>query len=244
MRALWILFAFFLASCGCGSKPSHRGVVRVGVDPTWSPLAFDELQPYVNGYAEDFLMEVSRYSGIEFEKINANWDTLLEGMRQDKYDAVLCSLPPYSFNQAKYNFSENFLDLGPVLVVPANANYSDLKNLSGELVGVITGDPAVLVVQKYPEVIIRNYPTIPDLLNAVANGDLEAAVLDRLLASSFVSDLYAGKLKIASQPMTELGLHAVSPKGTSERFIRLFNSSIEQMKKKKTLDNLQKKWNL
>lgn len=243
MRWLVVILAFFFSSCSCNSNKRGSGL-RIGVDPTFAPLNFEDLQPYVNGYVEDLLLEVSRFSGMEFEKVNANWDDLLEGMDKRQYDVVISSMPAYNFNLAKYEFSESFLDLGPVLVVPSNANYSDLKGLSGELVGVITGDPAVLVIEKYPEVIIRGYDTVPDLLSAVADGDIEAAVLDRLFALNYIRDIYAGKLKIAADPLTPIGLHTVSLKGESAKFTRLFNHALEQMKKKKTLTALQKKWNL
>jgi hypothetical protein len=59
-----------------------------------------------------------------------------------------------------------------------------------------------------------------------------------------VNDLYPGRLKIASAPMNDVGLHAVCLKGHSPKFIRSFNHSIEQMKKKKSLESLQKKWSL
>lgn len=249
MRSFYLLkltllaFLAFLSSCGCSSNSRH-GTLRIGVDPSWSPLSFEELQPYVNGYTDEFLQDVSRYSGIEFNKIGANWDTLLQGLNEGRYEAILCSLPPYNFNQAKYDFTENYLDLGPVLITPANANYTELSQMNGELVGVIAGDPAVLVVEKYPEVIIRNYNSLPDVLEAVASGEIEAAVTNRLPAAKYVQDLYVSKLKIASAPMNNVGLHAVTLKGKSSRFIRTFNTSIEQMKKKKTLEQLQKKWSL
>ena len=57
-------------------------------------------------------------------------------------------------------------------------------------------------------------------------------------------DLYAGRLKIASAPLTNVGLHTVAPLGESAKFTRLFNQALAQMKKKKTLEELQKKWNL
>jgi len=242
MRWIAVLLAFVFVSCSCSQN--RRGGLRIGVDPTFSPLNFEELQPYVNGYVGDLLLEVASFSGMEFEKVTANWDSLLEGMNNGTYDVILSSMPPYNFNLAKYEFSESFLDLGPVLVVPSNANYSDLKALSGELVGVIVGDPAVLVIEKYPEVIIRGYNTTPELLNAVANGDIEAAVLDRLPALNFVRDLYAGRLKIGTEPLADVGLHTVALKGEAGKFTRLFNHALEQMKKKKTLESLQKKWNL
>lgn len=240
---LVLLLAFFFSSCSCNqSKGSGR--LRIGIDPSFAPLNFEELQPYVNGYIEELLLEIARFNGVEFEKIYANWDTLVEGMNRREYDAILSSMPTYNFNLTRYEFSESFLDLGPVLVTPSNANYSDLKTLSGELVGVITGDPAVLMIEQHPEVIIRGYNAIPDLLDAVVNGEIEAAVLDRLHALNYVRDLYANKLKIATSSMTSVGLRVVEPKGEASKVTRLFNRTFEQMKKKKTLEALQKKWNL
>jgi ABC-type amino acid transport substrate-binding protein len=243
MRLFCIFILAVLTSCGCGSS-ARSGSIRVGVDPTWAPLSFDALQPYVNGYTDEVLQEISRFSGLEIEKVETSWDMLLNGLTTGKYDVVLCSLPPYNFNQAKYDFGVNYLELGPVLIIPANANYSNLREMNGELVGVITGDPAVLVVEKFPDVIIRNYTTIQDVLNAVAKGEIEAAVIDRLPASNYVHDLYAGKLKIASAPMSEVGLHAVTLKGHSARFMKAYNHGIEQLKKKKAIESLEKKWSL
>ncbi len=240
---LLVCLTFVLSSCGCSSS-NRSGAVRVGVDSTWIPLSFDALQSHVNGYTDEVLQEVSKYSGMEIQKVEVNWDTLMLGLNQGRYDVVLTSLPPYNFNQAKYDFTENFLLLGPVLVTPANASYTNLSEMNGELVGVLTGDPAVLVVEKYPDVIIRSYSSMQEILNAVSNGEIEAAVLDRLPASNYVNDLYAGKLKIASAPMNEVGLHAITLKGHSVKFIKAFNSAIDQMKKKKQIESLQKKWSL
>lgn len=244
MRFFFVcILSLFLSSCSCsGSGGKDR--LRIGVDPSWSPLNFDELQPYVNGYAEDLLLEVSRYSGLEFEKVQANWDSLLDGMQRGQYDAVLTSLPPYSFNRAKYDFSVDFLALGPVLITASNSKYTEPRQLSGELVGVLMGDPAVLLLEKYPEIIIRPFNSVPELLDAVVSTELEAAVLDRLPATSYVRDLYSDQLKIASQPLVKTGLHLVVPKGKSQVLIRAFDKSIQRFSKKDTLSKLQKKWHL
>ncbi len=237
------MIAILLQGCGCGT-PGNAGGLKIGIDPNWYPIDFGPQASYVNGYTEDLLLEIARYSGIEFEKIPANWDSLLDGMKEKRYDAVLSSLPPYEFNTAKYDFSENFLELGPVLIVPVDSRYAELSKLGGELVGVVTGDPAVLQIQKYGDIVIRNYMSITDLLNAVANGEIEAALLNRVPASAYIADLYAGKLKIASDPMTDAGLHLVAPKGKNERLIALFNKSLDHLKKKKKVGDLRKKWDL
>jgi len=239
---LCVLSIFILNSCSCGN--SARQGLRIGIDANWYPIDFGRQESYINGFTEDLLLEIARYSGIEFQRIPANWDNLFDGMKEKKFDAVLSSLPPYDFNAAKYDFSSNFLDLGPVLIVPVDAQHSDLSKMGGELLGVIVGDPSVLILQKYPEIIIRNYNSIPDLLNAIVNGDIEGALLNRIPAVSYVRDLYSGKLKIASSPLTATGLHLIAIKGKHRHLIQLFDKSLDYFKKKKKLQSLLQKWEL
>lgn len=240
MRLL-IALVLILAGCACGN--SARGVMRIGVDPNWYPIDFGSQTSYVNGFTEDLLIEMARYSGMEFEKVSANWDALLDGLHEKKYDAILTSMPPYEFNQAKYDFSHNFLDLGPVLIVPVGAEKTDFKSLSGDLIGIVAGDPAVLILQRHPTLIIRNYDTVPDLLNALVRGEIQAVVLDRIPAVNFVNDLYNGKLKMIGDPLTEKGLHLVTLKGR-KMVVNAFDKNLGSLQKKKTLTALLKKWQL
>ncbi len=251
MRSLKTVFLFLVSilllqgcSCGCGSGSGRGGAIRVGIDPNWYPIDFGPQQPFVNGFAEDLLLEIARYTGIEFERLPANWDNLLDGMTSQRFDAVLTSLPPYDYNKARYDFSSNFVDLGPVLVVPVNAKHTDLDKMKGELVGLVTGDPALLILNKHPDIILRNYPSIPDLLMAIADGETEAGLLNQIPATSYVKDLYSGVLKIASKPMTDAGLHLLVLKGKNSHFLRQFDKAIEHMKSKKKLEALLKKWQL
>jgi ABC-type amino acid transport substrate-binding protein len=239
---LFFVLTLVLSCCGCGG--SRHGQFRIGVDPNWYPLNFDILQPYVNGFVDDLLLEISQYTGMEFIKVEANGDSLLDELREKKYEAVLTSLPSYNFYRAKYDFSHNFLDLGPVLVVPANSQYHDLQQMSNEVIGLVTEDPALLVLQKYPKIIVRKYTTVSEVLDAVVNGSVEAALIDRLVASTFVRDLYAGKLKIASAPLTDAGLHLICMKEHEKHLMDVFNKSIQHFSKKKRLQALQTKWQL
>lgn len=242
MRIIYFFLLAFLASCSCSPK-APSAIYRIGIDPTWTPLDFGPQQAYVNGYTADLLLEVARINNIAFEKISGDPSTLLEDLSKGKYDVVLSSLPPYEFNKAKYDFSKNYLNTGLVLVVSSNTHYKKLSDLSGELVGIIANSPAVLLIEKNPGVIIRSYPAIPALLDAIVNGEIEAAVLDRLPVTAYVRDLYSGKLKIIAPPLTDAGLHAIAKKD-SGNLIHLFNKAIDKMDKKHTTTQLEKKWQL
>lgn len=231
------LLTLVLLLCGCSSGP--RGTMRIGIDTKWYPINFGPQTALVNGYTEDLLLEMARYSGVQFELITANWDTLTDGLRENKYDAILTSMPPYEYNTAKYDFSDNFLDLGPVLIVPVDSEALDVSGMKGEMVGVIINDQTALILEKYP-VIIRSYHSIPELLNALAAGEIQGALLSRIPAVNFVRDLYAGKLKIASAPLSDAGLHLAASKGR----MGTFNKTLEALRKRKTIDALLKKWQL
>lgn len=242
LRFFFSLFILVAILCGCGCNKEKS--FRIGIDSTWSSLDFGLQQNYVNGFIEELLMEVARYSGMKIERVEANWDNLLDGLREKRYDAILTSLPRYNFNVAKYDFSQNILDLGPVLILPKGSKAKSLKDLSGELVAVVSGDDSALVLQKYPDILMRSYFSAPEMLDALENGDVEGALLDRLSASSFVRDLYSNKLKLVGLPLTQKGIHLTVLKGHEKHRLDSFEKSISHLEKKTRMQKLLAKWQL
>jgi polar amino acid transport system substrate-binding protein len=233
---------FFLA--GCGSSPSSSQNYEIAIDPSWAPLNFQDRQNNVLGFATELLTEVSNQGKISISLLNTNWDSLLEGLKAQKYQGVLTSLYPYNFNQDLYSFSEPFLLLGPVLIVPMQSSDSSLENMSEKAVGAVLGSSEVLVLEKDPTILIHTYDTIPDVLNDLVAGNIQAALLPSLTASAYVNHLYFRKLKIASKPLTEEALRLITLKGKSPQLIEKFNKAIDHMKKNGDYEKLLSKWDL
>lgn len=237
------LVCIFAALCLGGCASDSSAPFKIGVDATWYPVDFEDQTAYVNGFVEDLLLEMAWHGRFEWEKVSANSDSLLLGMKQKKYDAVLTSLPRYTFNLAKYDFSENFLNLGPVLVVDANSPYKKLENIKEGVVGAILGSSFSVEIEKNPMVQIRFYPTAPELLSALEQGEVIGALLGSLTAENYVRDLYAGRLKIITKPLNEYGLHLIVEKGENQKLLKLFNTNLEWIKNKK-MKSLLGKWGL
>lgn len=237
-----LLIALILHGCGCG-KISGKQKIRIGVDPSWYPLNFGSQTAYVNGFIEDLLLEIAKSEKIQFVRIDVNSGDLVPGLKEGKYDAVLTSMHPFAFHVAKYDFSKNFLEVGPVLIVGTKSPYEKLNKIKGETVGILLGDAAGGVLEVYPEISIHTYPTIPDLLNAVAAGEIAGALLNKIPAVNYVSDLYSNQLKIATPPLTNEGIHLIARKGEKEDAVRLFDRRLKAMKRKK-IPKLLEKWSL
>jgi polar amino acid transport system substrate-binding protein len=232
---------FFLAGCGA---PSSSQNYEIAIDPSWAPLNFQDRQNNVLGFATELLTEVSKQEKISISLLNTNWDSLLEGLKAQKYQGVLTSLYPYNFNQDLYSFSEAFLELGPVLIVAAQSSDLSLEKMSEKAVGAVVGSPEILILEKDPTILIHTYDTIPDALNDLVAGNIQAALLPSLTASAYVNHLYFRKLKIASKPLTEEALRLITLKGKSPQLIEKFNNALDLMKKNGDYEKLLAKWDL
>ncbi len=242
----YFILTLALVFTACNPKESGKIDARpkIGVDPTWSPLNFGAQTPYVNGFVDELLRDIADELDIEFNKIRVNPGDLLSGLDEGVYDAVLTSLPPYTFNVAKYDFSKNFLATGPVFIVPKEAGYKKLSELHHQAVGIIEHSPAIEILRKYSNLFVRSYVSTPDLLNAIVEGEIAGALLARVPAAAYVPDLYQEKLKIVSMPLTDQGLQLITLKKSQEEFLESFDGVLRYLKRKKKIDDLLKKWSL
>lgn len=234
-----LLVLFFLSSC----SNSHQ-VCKVGVDSSWYPLNFGDRDSNVTAFSTELLTEIGKIEKIPFVKITVNWDTLLEGLQKDQYEAILTSMPPYIFNQKSFDYSDIYLNLGPVLVVPTTSKIHSLSQLEGKEVGIVSGSSSISILEKIPGVLIRDYDSTASALNNVANGTLDGAITDILSATAYCRDIYQGQLKIATPPLNEEGLRLVTKHDAAPNLIQRFNRGLKTLKKSGSYAKLLDKWSL
>lgn len=230
---------FILWGCGSSQKP-----YKIAVDPSWYPLNFEERQNNILGFTNELLLAISSERDLPISLLQVNWDTLFEGLQKKEYPAILSSLYPYNFNEDIYSFSEIFLHIGPVIIVPKGSVAHSLKQLEGFEVGVLAGSSDILLLEKYPNILIRTYESIPTTLNDLLSGNIQAAILPILPASAFIQNLYYKSLTISSKPLTEQGLRLITLKNENPALIKAFNKALDHLKNSGEYDLLLQKWNL
>jgi polar amino acid transport system substrate-binding protein len=236
------LFLCFVCLFSC-SDSSIGKKVTIGVDPNWYPLDFGKQQPYVNGFIDELLLEISKHSGIRFEKMAGNWDSLYQKLQEKEYDAVLSTLQPSILHLAHYDASMSLFDLGPVIVASKKRRHPS-SSPDGTLVGFVSEEEAILFLHDHPKILIRQYDSAPSLLSALSQGLIDQAILDRVTAHAYVTDLFSNDLQVCSAPLNELGIRFVVLKGAHEETLSKFNHSFTYLKKKKRIQALLKKWEL
>jgi polar amino acid transport system substrate-binding protein len=239
-RLLLLLFAA-LALSACGSKGK---TYRIGVDANWYPLNLMGKEASIYAFTDELLRAISHEEEVFFERINVSWDNLILGLKENHYDGMLSSIAPRVFMQTVYEFSEPFLHTGPVLVVRSDVKVSSLGGMKGKEVAVNSLQTEALLLEIYPGVIPHYYTSIPEGLNAVIFNNIDAILVDYLLASSYIRDLYRGKVKIASPPLDDSGLRLLTLHGENKELITVFNRGLSKLRDNGTYEKLLKKWEL
>lgn len=238
---IWLCSCFLLMNCS-SKKPTFD--YSIGIDPTFYPLQFGAQEKNVYAFSSELLQDISAMNKIKVATITMSWDNLIWGLKKGEYDAIFSPLPPYLFLEKQYSFSEPFLLTGPVLVVPVDSKKVTVESMGGKEVAVQEGSSAAMILQKYPDILIRSYDSVPKAFDDILNGTIDAAVVDYLVAYSYCNDLYQGKLKIVGQPLNDEGLRLVTLYGKADGLVTLFNEGLARLKGSSKYGTLAKKWGL
>jgi polar amino acid transport system substrate-binding protein len=242
---LLMTLLFSLAAClFVGCDKINNGSYYVAVDPLWYPLNFKQKENNVMGFSAELLTEISKKEHLSISMVSTNWDSLFQGLKTNSYQAVLSSLYPYNFNLDDYDFSDLYLPIGPVLILPTQAKYKSLKEIKGKEVGALIGSPSITILEAYPEILIKTYDTAAALINDLLVGHIEGGLLPILTAETFTQGSFTEELRIASKPLNQEGLRLITPKGKSPKLIALFNRCLKKFKKNDTYEKLLTKWQL
>jgi ABC-type amino acid transport substrate-binding protein len=239
----------FLTTCfallaACGSDQSN-GRYTIAYDPAWFGVELMGQQNNVTGFSRDLLREIGKLKKIKLSFVAMSWDTLIPNLKAKQYDAVLSSLYPYIFNQTYFTFSAPYLLTGPVLILPIDSKAKSIADLSGSEIAVLPDGAGVYYLEKNPEILIRNYDSIPDALNDVVAGTIEGAAFDILIASAYCNNIYHDTLKIVGPPMNDSGLRLIALEPSSPNgLIKSFDDSLTKLMTNGTYRKLLEKWSL
>ena len=230
LKYFLILIAFFTAACSVGKDSAEY---RIGIDPTWYPLSLPAREASILGYSKDLLQALAVMEKAPYTLVETTSENVLFDLKKGKYKGIFSSMQPYSFLQDTYDFSQPFLLTGPVLVVAADTSDSSPKHFKDKILSLPEETTDAMIVEKYPGAIIRFYSSIPDVLLALEAKEIDGAIVDVLTAEAYCADIYYGKLKVATEPLTDEGLRLITLHNQGQELQEAFSDGLAKLKKEK-----------
>lgn len=240
IAVLWLLFR------ACSSGPSvSKKIFEIGRDSNWYPMDLRGKEKALVGFSNDLIQQIGKKEGFTPIVFEVGGNALFDGLDIENYDAVFSSVTPDVINRKKYLFSEPFYLVGPVLVVREDSSIKSMRELKGKILGIEAGALQVFNIPEPSDILIIPYPTSAKALEDLDGHVIDGVLLDALKAYVWTDGFYAGRLKVATSPLTDKGLRLVTlNKPEYVPWINQFNQGLKFFRQNGRYNELVSKWDL
>lgn len=217
--------------------------VTVATDATWPPMEMVDANKKIVGFDIDFMNAIAKEAGFAVQFKNTAWDGIFAGLGAGRYDAIISSVTITEERKKQYDFSDPYINIGQILVVPKAEKGINLAALKGKKVGAQIGTTGAFEIKKVQGVELKNYDEIGLAFEDMAAGRIAGVVCDEPTAAHYALQKteYKNKFKIVGKSFTAESYGIVVKRGDKE-LLALINRGIKAVKAKKVDEQLRKKW--
>ncbi|MBC7474001.1 MAG: amino acid ABC transporter substrate-binding protein [Candidatus Sericytochromatia bacterium] len=238
---------------GSLNRVSKSGVLRIGADPN-TGLPFIKRQNFGLTY-KGFEFDISKYLadqlGCKVKIIPTNWDNLLSGLENKKYDIVLNTLEkPEDNKQLSKNigFSKSYYANSQKIVISKNSKkIRYLIDLKGKKVGVLNDSIAKVMIAelnkiKHAGITMVMYTNNQDLFNS-----LQKKLIDGILTTNSIG---AVSCQDENNNCKQVGIsifpknYVIAVRKEDRALLNGIDSIIGEGKKNNSINKILNKWNL
>lgn len=233
--------------------PPTLGVVMVGVNPAFEPFVFTDENGQLAGFDIDLLNAMAAASNFEVGFVSSTFGNLFDGLNSGAFDIAVGAITVTDERKNIVDFSDpyyvsgqspvSYHDAGQGIAVQVDnetiAGPDDLTE--GVRVGVKAGTTGERYVVDNTSATFVRYQEAPDALNALANGEVDAVVIDIPVITGFIRSNPDAGIKLTGGPITQEEYAIAVAKGKPDLLAGV-NAALAKVKEDGTYDRIFAKW--
>jgi polar amino acid transport system substrate-binding protein len=238
--------ALSLTSCSAeGTGASGLSLVSPGkltcaVQADYPPFSFLEGDQRV-GFEVDLCTEVAQKLDVEPTLVPTEFADLIDSVNSDQSDVILGSMTATDARSQQIDFGDTYYRSAADVFVNSDSPLSSSTNLEGASLGVKKGTTFADAAAALPGVgPISEYAENPDVIQALAAGEVEAIFVSSLLVSYYKSLGQLDARGLGVQVMSDSASSGFK-KGNTE-LLDAVNSAITEISEDGTYASLSQKW--
>ncbi|PHS37849.1 MAG: hypothetical protein COB07_09900 [Sulfurovum sp.] len=218
--------------------------VHVAGEMAWAPFDFVNSKGHHDGYANDYLKEIEKISGLKFEiHFGKTWAELIKDFKDKKLDL----LPAIYYSKERESFIDctvPYFQMSDYIYINKNSkNISSLKDLKHKSIAVVKDYAMEAWLRKnYPDIKIISKANVLEALIAVDTQEADAFVGDNISTAYIIKENFLNNLKIAGDIKDKkpenlhMGVHKDNP-----LLLSILNKSLHNINEK-TANRIYEKW--
>lgn len=218
--ALVAVAAASLALTACGGsdeKLLSEGTLVVAMSGEFQPFSHFE-GDQLTGFDYDIGAAIAQEMGLELETKTGAFDSLIQGVKSDRYDVLIASMTPTEERDKQVDFTDPYYLSGATVFVPNDSDCQDPTQMESPAIGVASGTTYETFLNDEDWVgEIRTFTSDITALEDTEVGRLDAAMTDRLVGL-YQIDQAERDLRVCGEPLyTEEPAFAVREGNTELR---------------------------
>lgn len=160
-----------------------RGVLRIALEGTYPPFNFrDPKSGHLTGYDVDVARDLARRLKRQPQFVLTEWSAILPALSAGRVDVAVSQVIISPEREKAFDFSAPYLYSQFQLIVRKNerTNYRTLADLRGRKLGVRQGSVFEQKARAVGEIEVKSYPAVPENLQDLAFGRIDAVLDDGL----------------------------------------------------------------
>jgi polar amino acid transport system substrate-binding protein len=253
-RATFYKFLLLLLSAGVAcqihagdalQEIKSRGVLHWGADAEGgAPYVYPDPQKpeQLVGFEHDLADALAAKLGVKAEMVQNQWDQLVPALERRNFDIILNGLEITPDNQQHIAMSQPYFVYAQQIVTRKETDgLSQIENLKGKAVGVLSGSVAQRLLEKSGGSDLRIYPGNVESLRDLKAKRIEAVVMDLPIAIYYAKPDSA--LKFSGSSFAP-GYYGIGVRTGDKTLLAALNSAIKELADDHTLERIYRKYNV
>ncbi|MGD8750647.1 MAG: basic amino acid ABC transporter substrate-binding protein [Anaerolineales bacterium] len=186
-----------------GEAP-ELGMITIGTNAEYPPFEYVDEDGNITGFDVDLMNAIAAEAGFEFEFVNTRWDGIFVALASGEFDAVISAATITEERAQTVDFSDPYFNAGQRIAVRADeTEIQGPEDLAGKSVGVQLGTTGDIWLTEETEAEVVRYDENTLAFQALANGDVDAAVADGPTAADIIEANPEMNLKLVEGVYTD-----------------------------------------
>ncbi|MGO4889079.1 ABC transporter substrate-binding protein [Anaerobacillus sp. MEB173] len=217
----------------------NDGKFTFAMSGLYPPLNFTK-DGELTGFDVEIGTEIANRLGLEANPVTNPWETIIQGLRANHYDAIIASMTATEERAEQVDFTNPYYISGAQIFVNADdEEIQSPEDLEGKTIGVIQSSTWRDMAEELSDKI-NGYPSDVNALQDLSVGRIDAVITDNIVGLSAMNER---GLKI--KPVYELlneDLISVAVNKGNEQLVEQINEAIAAMIEDGTYEEISMKW--
>jgi polar amino acid transport system substrate-binding protein len=219
------------------------GALTVCTDIPYEPFEYEE-NGKPTGFDIDLVRKVADGLDADLDVIDVSFDDITSGesLNKEVCDVAISAMTITGERARVIDFSSPYFDAKQALITPRGSGLDTIEELSGRRVGVQKDTTGETYLSDFApdDTLVVAFPDAAGLQEALAAGELDAAMLDNTVSGQFVSD--NRRLKLAKEFDTGEQYGMAVKKDGNIPLLRAINSTLADLHEDGTYDKIYQKY--